>query len=153
MSWEDYQVELIDPAFQPCGSSRAPAPPYCSQPWQKIVANIGNASNRRVSNSSLTGRRPKIFHDWRQRTVAGCDPGTEDVFEIPCRFRPAHVCRCRPSSRGRCTPSTTGTVDWFGANNAWLSLQWSYTGDMLNQVETTGSWMKGRRSADQAAVL
>jgi iron complex outermembrane receptor protein len=26
-------------------------------------------------------------------------------------------------------------VDWFGGSNAWLRLQWSYTGNMLNQVE------------------
>ena len=51
MSWTDYQLEVVDPSNQRCGSPTAPPEPYCNQTWQKVVANVGNASSRGVEAS------------------------------------------------------------------------------------------------------
>ena len=41
--WDDYQIEAVDPSFQPCGSAGAPPAPNCGQPFQVMVANVGQA--------------------------------------------------------------------------------------------------------------
>ncbi len=130
MSWVDYQIELIDPAFQPCSDSH---PPPCGQPWQKIVANIGNASN--------TGL--EVQFDWAatQNFTLGVN-GTwldatldEDVF-VSVPVPKGSRLPLSPEFKGALYAQYNWPVDWFGgANNTWLRLQWSYTGDMLNQIE------------------
>lgn len=42
MQWENYQIETIDPSFQPC-SARPDLAPACGQPFQVMVANVGDA--------------------------------------------------------------------------------------------------------------
>jgi len=41
--WEDYQIETLDPSFQPCTGSQSPATDPCGQPFQIMVANVGDA--------------------------------------------------------------------------------------------------------------
>ncbi len=41
--WDNYQIEAVDPSFQPCGSAGAPPAPNCGQPFQVMVANVGQA--------------------------------------------------------------------------------------------------------------
>lgn len=42
MTWEDYQVEVIDPSFQPCQDGQVPED-GCAQPFQVVVGNVGDA--------------------------------------------------------------------------------------------------------------
>ena len=37
---------MVDPSNLTCGNLNAPPAPACGQPWQKVVANVGNASSR-----------------------------------------------------------------------------------------------------------
>jgi outer membrane receptor protein involved in Fe transport len=41
--WENYQIEALDPSFQPCGPGEVPDVDLCSQPFQIMVANVGDA--------------------------------------------------------------------------------------------------------------
>jgi len=43
MQWEDYQIEVVDPSFQPCGPTEIPDVDNCSQPFQVVVGNVGDA--------------------------------------------------------------------------------------------------------------
>ena len=43
MQWENYQIEAIDPSFQPC---TVLPPPACGQPFQVVVANVGDAEQQ-----------------------------------------------------------------------------------------------------------
>ncbi|MFT5483400.1 MAG: iron complex outermembrane receptor protein, partial [Halieaceae bacterium] len=43
MQWEDYQVEVVDPSFQPCEDGQEPEVDFCAQPFQVVVANVGDA--------------------------------------------------------------------------------------------------------------
>ena len=38
-------LEVVDPSNLPCGSAEAYPAPQCGQPWQKVVANVGQASS------------------------------------------------------------------------------------------------------------
>ena len=132
MSWNDYQLEVVDPSNIPCGDENALPPPNCSQPWQKVVANVGNASSQGL----------EVQFDWAvsQNFTLGAN-GTwldakldEDVFVttlVPAGSR----LPLSPEFKGAMYAQYNWDVSWFNANNAWLRLQWSYTGDMLNQVE------------------
>ncbi|MBT8102892.1 MAG: TonB-dependent receptor [Gammaproteobacteria bacterium] len=41
--WENYQIEVLDPSFQPCDPGEVPDIDFCSQPFQIMVANVGDA--------------------------------------------------------------------------------------------------------------
>jgi outer membrane receptor protein involved in Fe transport len=43
MQWEDYQIEVVDPSFQPCGPGEIPDVDFCDQPFQVLVGNVGDA--------------------------------------------------------------------------------------------------------------
>jgi iron complex outermembrane receptor protein len=133
MKWKNYQLELIDPTNAPCppdGPDRIAG--VCGQPWQKVLANVGNASSKGL----------EVQFDWAvsQNLTVGAN-GTwldatldEDVLitvVVPAGSR----LPLSPEFKGAFYGQYNWNVDWFGANEAWLRLQWSYTGDMLNQVE------------------
>jgi len=41
--WEDYQIEVVDPSFRPCDVGEVPEIDLCGQPFQVMVANVGDA--------------------------------------------------------------------------------------------------------------
>ena len=44
--WEDYQIEALDPSFQPCDTGEIPDVDLCGQPFQIVVANVGDAEQK-----------------------------------------------------------------------------------------------------------
>jgi outer membrane receptor protein involved in Fe transport len=133
MEWKDYQLEVVDPSNLKCGSDNAPPAPNCGQPWQKVVANVGNAKSQGVEvqfdwaateNLSLGANAT-----WLDAKLSDDVPeiGVSDGARLP----------LSPEFKGAMYAQYNWDVDWAGATNAWLRLQWSYTGDMLNQVEPT----------------
>ena len=132
MKWENYQIELVDPSFIKCGTPTAKPEPNCSQPWQKVIANIGNASSQGV----------EVQFDWAatEHFTLGANAAwldaklDEDVLvtiEVPKGSR----LPLSPKFKGAMYAQYDWPVDWFSANNAWIRLQWSYTGSMYNQLE------------------
>ena len=124
--------------------------PNCGQPWQKVVANVGNAKSQGV----------EVQFDWAasEHLSLGANATwldakvTEDVEEIgvPDGAR----LPLSPEFKGALYAQYDWDVDWFGASNAWLRLQWSYTGNMLNQVEeTTLETGLRRRSSSRPITL
>jgi len=134
MKWKDYQLEVVDPSNVPCGDDGSLPPPNCGQPWQKVVANVGNASSRGV----------EVQFDWAatEHLSVGANATwldaklDDDVLlgegdPVPSGSR----LPLSPKFKGSLYAQYDWDVDWFGGASAWLRLQWSYTGDMLNQVE------------------
>ena len=134
MDWEDYQLEVVDPSDAPCGAPNAPPEPFCGQPFQVVVANVGDASSDGFElqvdgliTQNLTGG---FNATWLDATVDG---GFTCSVPVP------------PGSRLPLTPEFQGSaflqydwdVNWFDGlvDNTYARLQWSYTGDVLNQVE------------------
>jgi len=133
MKWNDYQLELIDPSNVPCpaeGPDRIDG--VCGQPWQKVLANVGNASSKGL----------EVQFDWavsRNLTLGAngtwLDAKLDEDVEITVVVPAGSRLPLSPEFQGAFYGQYNWDVDWFGANEAWLRLQWSYTGDMLNQVE------------------
>jgi len=132
MQWKNYMLELIDPSFTPCGEEGALPEPGCGQPWQKVVANVGNASSKgfelqidAVPSDRLTLGFNATWLD------AKLDEDVVALIEIPAGSR----LPLSPEFKGSVYATYEWPVNWLGASSAFLRFQSSYVGDMLNQVE------------------
>lgn len=132
MSWNDYQIEAVDPSNIPCGTANAQPPPLCGQPWQKVVANVGNASSKGLEvQLDFAATQNFTFGGNATWLDAVLD---DDVFittEVPAGSR----LPLSPEFKGSAYAQLNWPVDWFGGHNAWARLQWSHTGSVLNMVE------------------
>jgi len=132
MEWNDYQLEVVDPSNKPCDSENAPPEPNCGQPWQKVVANVGNAKSEGF----------ELQLDWAatQNFTIGANATwlnaklTDDV-EVSVLVPEGSRLPLSPKFKGSMYAQYDWDIEAFGGSSAWLRLQWSYTGDMLNQVE------------------
>ncbi|NIM69193.1 MAG: TonB-dependent receptor [Xanthomonadales bacterium] len=138
MDWNNYQLEVIDPSTRSCGSPNAPPEPNCSQPWQKVVGNVGDAGSDGF----------ELQVDWAasQNLTAGfnatwLDSELDDGFNFLTETPPGSRLPLTPEFKGSAYAQYDMPVNWFGgrANNAYARVQWSYVGDMLNQVEPIDS--------------
>ncbi len=132
MKWDDYQLEVVDPSNRPCGSENAPPEPTCSQPWQKVVANVGNASSKGI----------ELQMDWAASeswtlgaNATWLDAKLEEDVEIGIVVPAGSRLPLSPQFKGSAYVQYDWPVNFLSANSAWLRLQWSYTGDMVNQVQ------------------
>jgi len=132
MSWENYQLEVVDISNRNCGTENAPPPPFCSQPWQKVVANVGNATSKGIELQT-------DFVATQNLTIGGnatwLDATLDDDVNIGILVPAGSRLPLSPEFKASAYAQMNWQVGWFGADNAWVRLQWSYTGDMLNQVE------------------
>lgn len=46
--WENYQIEVVDPSFNPCDPGEIPDVDLCGQPFQVVVGNVGDATQTGV---------------------------------------------------------------------------------------------------------
>jgi iron complex outermembrane receptor protein len=132
MNWVDYQLEVVDPSWQTCGAENAPPEPNCGQPWQKVIANTGNAKSKGL----------EFQFDWAASehlslgaNGAWLDAELSDDVDIGILVPAGSRLPLSPEFKGSLYAQYDWDVDWFGASGAWMRLQWSYTGDMFNQVE------------------
>jgi len=136
MTWTDYQLEVVDPSNIGCENDNALPPPLCGQPWQKVVANVGNASSSgfelqvdwvATKNLTVGVNGTWLNAELDDRVDLGGDLIVPKGSRLP----------LSPEFKGSAYAQYNWDVNWFSSNNAWVRLQWSYTGDMLNQVEPT----------------
>ncbi|MEH6581375.1 MAG: TonB-dependent receptor [Halioglobus sp.] len=136
MDWEDYQLELVDPSYIACPDGDD-IPGLCGQPWQKVVANVGDAHILGASMEFDWAINENFVFGMNAEWLEAENDATEDLDGdgIP------------NVVKGQNLPITP---DWTGA--AWLNyerpiqnygesvyarLQWSYTGASVNTLEET----------------
>jgi outer membrane receptor protein involved in Fe transport len=134
MAWKDYQLEVIDPSQRPCGSPGAPPEPFCGQPWQKVLGNVGDASSKgfelQVNAAATQNLTLGVNATWMESEL---DEGFNFLVPVPAGSR----LPLSPEFKGSFFAQYDQPVNWFGgrANNAFVRFQYSHVGDMLNQVE------------------
>ncbi len=134
MTWKDYMLEMIDPSSVKCGLPNAKPEPNCSQPWQKVVANVGDASSSGLEinldvapNENVTWGINATFLD------ATVDEDLPATITVPAGSR----LPLSPEIKASAHFTYEFPVNWMNgaANSAYVRFQTSYVGDMLNQVE------------------
>ncbi len=134
MSWNDYQLEVVDPSNTPCGTETAPPEPFCGQPWQKVVANVGNASSQGVEFQIDAA----AGENWTMGlNFTYLDAKVDDEVNVSIPVPAGSPLPLSPEWKGSAYAQYDWPVSWFGgrANNAFARLQWSYTDEMLNIFE------------------
>jgi outer membrane receptor protein involved in Fe transport len=143
MAWGDYQLELTDPSSIDCvnpdtgvGDPSISIPGVCGQPWQRVVANAGDAHITGVSfeldyapNANWT---LGVNGDWMQaETDTSQDLDGNGTDDIVAGLRLPLV----PKFKAAAWAEYTWQTSWLGGNEAYVRTQWSYNGDTLNILE------------------
>ena len=142
MSWDDYQLEVVDPSNQRCGDTGAPPEPYCDQTWQKVVANVGNATSRGFEMSVDAATRSGLSAGFNATWLdASLDEDVEVTVTIPAGSR----LPLSAEFKGSCYAQFQRDVYWGrgAVSDAWVRLQWSYVGDRLNIAEPLELYVDG----------
>jgi len=137
MDWEDFQTELTDPSVVPCfvfGVDAESVPNLCGQPFNTSVGNVGNAHilgasvelDWAVSESLVVGMNA----EWLE---AETDEPSLDIITNP--ITDGMPLPLVPDWTGAAWATYSWPVDAIGGS-AYARLQWSYTGETVNQLVT-----------------
>jgi outer membrane receptor protein involved in Fe transport len=134
MEWEDYQLEVVDPSNLQCSNPNAPAPPFCGQPWQKVVTNVGNASSDGVELSlqlaATEGLDIGANVTYIDATLDEDVPALDDV-------KKGDKLPFAPEWKASGFVQYNWPMRFLGAKEMFARWQISYTDDSFNQVQTT----------------
>ena len=137
MLWEDYQLSIVDPSSTTCPvGGPAEIPGQCGQPWQQVIANLGEASitgvvfelDYAIGDNWLFGMN---FEEITAETETDHDldgDGNPDLVSglrlplVPDYKAAAWLEYNRPSSL-------------FGSEEFFVRTQWSVSGDSVNILE------------------
>ena len=142
MVWQDYQLNLIDPASQTCLDGNGnpdvslDVPGVCGQPWQAIIANAGEAHisganveiDYSLGNNWLLGMNYEVYEAETDTQHDLDGDGVDDLIkglQLP----------LVPSSKAAAWVEYRRPVSLFGAEDFFLRTQWSYTGDSTSIFE------------------
>ncbi len=138
MQWDDYQLEVPEPSFIRCGELGAVDP--CSQPWQTVVFNSGDAFTQGIEATfvwlpthGLELGLNAMFLNAEIDSDVDANPNRPGI-EIPKGAR----LPLSPEIKG----SVYGNYSWsagFTDVEMFVRLQWAYTGDSLNQVDANNT--------------
>ena len=131
MDWNNYQLEVVDPSNLPCGSAGAYPAPQCGQPWQKVVANVGEASSDGLQLETLNavGDNMEIGFN-AQWVTAELDEDLSDG-SAPAGSRLPQV----PEFKANLWMDTSIDTQMMGANEGFFRASVSYTGDTVSAVQ------------------
>jgi outer membrane receptor protein involved in Fe transport len=132
MDWDDYQLELIDPSNKSCGSEGAPPAPNCSQPWQKVMTNVGQAISDGFEFSMRAlptdGLEIGINASWLNAEVNE----NVDIIDLV----KGDTLPFAPDFKGSLFAQYNWGTNLFGAREAYVQFQYSTIDDSVNQVQT-----------------
>lgn len=132
MAWSDYQLEIVDPSFVRCGDANAVDP--CSQPWQTVVGNSGDAHSQGIEATFVwlpTGDLELGLNGIYLNAETDNDVDTDGNpgAEIPKGAR----LPLSPEFKGSIYGVYTRPADFIDGE-MFVRLQWAYTGDSLTQI-------------------
>jgi outer membrane receptor protein involved in Fe transport len=133
MAWENYQFELVDPAYTPCDDLGQQAG-VCGQPWQMSIFNAGDAHINGISASLDWNPTDNLSLGLNMQSL---EAEIDDDLNFGDTFIPA----------GSRLPLSAEFSGGAWANYSWavpaanaegyVRLQWSYEGSRLSGVEPT----------------
>jgi iron complex outermembrane receptor protein len=138
MDWEDYQMELVDPASPP-GSCPADGPSsipnVCGQPWQVSIGNAGDAHilgvnmefDWAISQNFTFGMNAEWLEAENDTDLDGMGLDVKDGDDLP----------TVADWTGAAWLGYEQPMNYFGGSAFYARLQWSYRGESNNIIENT----------------
>jgi len=145
MAWEDYQLQALDPSNALCidpdtGEEvlaiELKIPGVCGQPWQTVIANLGEAH--------ITGANISVDYAAGENWVLGfnfekMEAETDSEHEIlDVYIESGWRLPLTPDYKGAAWAEYRQSTSLLGANDFFVRLQWSYTGESLSRLEPLG---------------
>jgi len=134
MKWNDYQLEIVDPSFIRCGEPGAVDP--CSQPWQTVVGNSGDAHSQGVE-AALVWLPTAGLELGLNATYTSAE--TDNPIDTNGRLGYEVPAGARLPLSPELKAAAYGTYSWpagFIDGHMFVRLQWAYTGDSLSVIAT-----------------
>jgi len=143
MAWEEYQLQLLDPSFVGCidpdtgeVDPRLSIPGVCGQPWQTVLANLGEAH--------ITGFNVSVDYAPNENWVLGLNYekmeaetdsahhlDDDDIVDLVKGMR----LPLTPDYKAAAWAEYHRPTSLLGADDFFVRLQWSFTGDSLSRLE------------------
>ncbi len=133
MQWDDYQLQVLDPSF------------YVGEPWQQVVTNAGDATITGVQleldvavTDSLNFGLNMVSLEAETASAVNLDPGNPRdpiSIEIPSGSRLPYAVEFKASAWVDYNWETN-----FIPGRAFARLQYSHTGDSVNQIGVAGNF-------------
>jgi outer membrane receptor protein involved in Fe transport len=142
MAWEEYQLQVLEPSFSTCidpetgeEDSTISIPHVCGQPWQTIIANLGDAS--------ITGFNVTLDYSPNENWVLGFNyenmkAETDSAHDLNNDGEVDLLKGMRlpltPDYKAAAWVEHHRPVNWLGAHDFFIRLQWSFTGDSVSRL-------------------
>jgi len=141
MAWEEYQLRALDPSWITCpsGDATEKIPGECGQPWQTLTQNLGDAH--------ITGLNATVDYAANENWLFGfnyeiMEAETDSEHDFDEDGTPEITSGLRlpitPSYKAATWAQYSQSTNWFGADELFVRLQWSFTGDSVNILQPRG---------------
>jgi outer membrane receptor protein involved in Fe transport len=146
MAWEDYQLQLQEPSNQDCIDPETgevdedlKIPHVCGQPWQTVIANLGDAT--------IDGFNVSLDYSPNENWVLGfnyekMEAETDSDHDLDgdgeLNIRKGMRLPLVPDYKAAGWVEHHRPVNWGGAHDFFIRLQWSFTGDSVSRLEPLG---------------
>ena len=136
MDWENYQIELVDPSNLPCNTAGAYPAPACGQPWQKVVANLGDATSSGLQLEVLAAINDSTEIGWNSQW--GDSKTNTELADgsAPAGSRLPQV----PEFKANLWIDKSFNFSALGATEGFARASLSYTGDTVSAVQPDYSY-------------
>ncbi|MDH3439262.1 MAG: TonB-dependent receptor [Gammaproteobacteria bacterium] len=143
MLWEDYQLSIVDPSSTVCpsGDPNEAIAGQCGQPWQQVIANLGEAHiqgvvtelDYQLSDKWLFGMN---FEEIEAQTDTAHDLNGDNIVnvgdgDLDKGLRLPLV----PDYKASAWLEYRQPADLFGGEEFFVRTQWSFSGDSVNLLE------------------
>jgi iron complex outermembrane receptor protein len=143
MAWEEYQLQILDPSFEKCVVDGEPVPAttlkipgVCGQPWQTVLANLGEAS--------ITGFNVSVDYAPNENWVLGfnyekMEAETDSAHDLDndgiVDLVKGMTLPLTPDYKAAAWAEYRRPTSLLGADDYFVRAQWSFTGESLSRLE------------------
>jgi len=136
MLWEDYQLSIVDPSQEPCPDPNDSIPGTCGQPWQQVIANLGEAHIQGVNvELDYSPNENWVFGLNYENIEAETDTAHDLNGDGSSNLTKGLNLPLVPSSKASAWIEYHVPTEFLGGDTFFIRTQWSHTGDSVNLLE------------------
>ena len=133
--WEDYQIEAVDPSDRPCGPGEIPDVDLCGQPFQVMVANVGDAEQTGVEFDLLAAPNEVLdlgfSATWVDAKTSEAFPVSDPSVNVAKGTKLPNV----PELKLNMFAQFTWPTQLIGGSDMYARIQYSWQDESRNQLE------------------